>query len=261
VRLKAERLGHLGTFAVIVGIAALATLALFNGLPFFGQFERWVENYRIATLTPPDPTLPDDPRVVAEQAGDGTPMVWMASGIETNHDATALPRQVEELYDMTDPSHPRAVTPPPTQVGGVSTNYWGSTYAYGWVAPRMARLSGRYLYRVANSIFDVHEWTSPHVPMFDAGAAPSIDAAVMGADASSETSSAGQPTTQGDAQPTAQDGCSCRASAHEKPSQPLGGCLFISSLLALRSRRRRRVGRKHRSGGFAAAHFVHHAGA
>jgi len=52
--MKGERLSYFGTFAAIVGLAALATLALFNGLPFFGQFERWVENYRIATLTPPE---------------------------------------------------------------------------------------------------------------------------------------------------------------------------------------------------------------
>jgi class 3 adenylate cyclase/CHASE2 domain-containing sensor protein len=56
---QGERLSYLGTFAAITLLAALATLALFNGLPFFGSFERWVENYRIATLTPPEPQDPD----------------------------------------------------------------------------------------------------------------------------------------------------------------------------------------------------------
>src|ERR1043165_7386908 len=54
-----QRLSHYGAFAVIVALATVATLVLFYLLPFFGAFERWVENYRIATLTPAEPPHPD----------------------------------------------------------------------------------------------------------------------------------------------------------------------------------------------------------
>jgi class 3 adenylate cyclase len=57
--MRLERLSHLGAFPAIVVIATLATLTVFQGLPLFGSFERWVENYRIATLTPPEPQDPD----------------------------------------------------------------------------------------------------------------------------------------------------------------------------------------------------------
>ncbi len=54
-----QRLSHYGAFAVIVAVATVATLALFDGLPFFGAFERWFENYRIATQSPPEDQHPD----------------------------------------------------------------------------------------------------------------------------------------------------------------------------------------------------------
>ncbi|MBI1778765.1 MAG: CHASE2 domain-containing protein [Proteobacteria bacterium] len=54
-----SKLSRFGAFVVIVGLATLASVLVFNGLPLFGSFERWVENYRIATLTPPEPQHPD----------------------------------------------------------------------------------------------------------------------------------------------------------------------------------------------------------
>src|SRR5258708_26973828 len=57
--MRIDRLSHLGAFAAIVVVATVATLAVFKGLPLFGSFERWVENYRIATLTPNEPQDPD----------------------------------------------------------------------------------------------------------------------------------------------------------------------------------------------------------
>ncbi len=53
------RPAQLGAFVAIVALATVASLAVLNGLPFFGGFERWVENYRIATLTPPEAQHPD----------------------------------------------------------------------------------------------------------------------------------------------------------------------------------------------------------
>ncbi|MEJ0070128.1 MAG: CHASE2 domain-containing protein [Pseudomonadota bacterium] len=57
--MRLGRLSHLAAFPAIVLLATVATLAVFQGLPLFGSFERWVENYRIATLTPPEPQDPD----------------------------------------------------------------------------------------------------------------------------------------------------------------------------------------------------------
>jgi len=57
--MRIDRISHIGAFAFIVVVATVATLAVFKGLPLFGSFERWVENYRIATLTPSEPQDPD----------------------------------------------------------------------------------------------------------------------------------------------------------------------------------------------------------
>src|SRR3954470_23149642 len=54
-----ELLSHYGAFGVIVALATAATLAVFYGLPVFAAIERWVENYRIAILTPAEPQNAD----------------------------------------------------------------------------------------------------------------------------------------------------------------------------------------------------------
>ncbi len=66
--------------------------------------------------------------------------------------------QAEWLFDVTSPGSPRDVTPP----GG----YWGWYYrrnptGFNRISPRMGKFVGRFFYRTAYSLFDIHELTTP----------------------------------------------------------------------------------------------------
>jgi hypothetical protein len=87
-------------------------------------------------------------------------------------------KQREWLFDVTDPSKPRDVTPTVTlsAVGlynGVpqvkKVNYWSYYYrrsptGFNLVAPHAGKFWGPYFYRAARSIFDIHLWTPPVKP-------------------------------------------------------------------------------------------------
>ncbi|HEX4953214.1 MAG TPA: PKD domain-containing protein [Thermoanaerobaculia bacterium] len=77
--------------------------------------------------------------------------------------------QTEWLFDVSNPGAPFDITPPPGLVGGEPTGYWGWYYrrnptGFNWVMPRMGKFSGRYFYRAALGIFDIHELTSGGPP-------------------------------------------------------------------------------------------------
>lgn len=70
--------------------------------------------------------------------------------------------QAEWLYDVTTPSSPVDLTPPPALVSGVLTGYWGWYYrrnptGFNFVGGRAGKFAGAYFYRAANTLFDVHE--------------------------------------------------------------------------------------------------------
>jgi PKD repeat protein len=74
-------------------------------------------------------------------------------------------RQKEFLFDVSNVSEPREITPTKTiAVDGENVDYWGwydvgSPTGFASVMPRAAKFYGEYLYRAAWSIFDIHRWT------------------------------------------------------------------------------------------------------
>ncbi len=78
--------------------------------------------------------------------------------------------QQEFLFDVSDPYNPREISPKGTYTyvdgdpGSIDTvDYWGWYYSlnstgFSQVMPRKARFNGRYLYRAALTILDIHEW-------------------------------------------------------------------------------------------------------
>ncbi len=73
--------------------------------------------------------------------------------------------QDEWLYDVSNPTVPRDVTPVPALVNGTLTGYWGWYYrrnptGFNRVNPRMGKFYGQYFYRAAYSIFDIHRLTT-----------------------------------------------------------------------------------------------------
>jgi PKD repeat protein len=73
--------------------------------------------------------------------------------------------QDEWLFDVTTPTAPRDVTPPPALVNGQQTGYWGWYYrrnptGFNLVNPRMGKFYNNYFYRAAYSLFDIHQLTT-----------------------------------------------------------------------------------------------------
>lgn len=115
--------------------------------------------------------------------------------------------QREWLFDVRDPASPRDVTPPPAEVDGVETGYWGWYYLGNHtgpnrgVAPLVGKFAGPYFYRAASVILDVHEWIAP---VEGADADTDVDT-----DADSDEADASDEATTALADPTRAAGCSC----------------------------------------------------
>ncbi len=104
------------------------------------------------------PQLGDDYYVTHSERA-GRPYVYFGA-----FDRCSLenPIQNEFLYDMSNPSAPVDLTPPPQVIDGTLIGYWGWYYrasptGFNYVGPRMGRFYGDYFYRAAYSIFDVHQ--------------------------------------------------------------------------------------------------------
>ncbi len=77
--------------------------------------------------------------------------------------------QTEWLFDVSNAAAPFDITPPSGLVSGEPTGYWGWYYrrnptGFNWVMPRMGKFNGRYFYRAALGILDIHELTSGGPP-------------------------------------------------------------------------------------------------
>lgn len=104
----------------------------------------------------------DGTRLVGSRAADGSVFLSFATGLEPPHDTTGVGLAGEELlYDVSDPTAPRDITPPGTMVSGFPTTYWGYGYQFGWVRAGGGRFAGSFFYRAALGMLDVHQWTPP----------------------------------------------------------------------------------------------------
>ncbi len=79
-----------------------------------------------------------------------------------NENRCAQSLQNEWLFDVTNPAQARDVTPPPALVNGELTGYWGWYYrrnptGFNRVTPRVGVFDGKYFYRAAYSLMDIHE--------------------------------------------------------------------------------------------------------
>ncbi len=64
--------------------------------------------------------------------------------------------QREFLLDVSNPAQPVDVTPQTSASGYWGYYYYGNSTGFNWVMPRTAKLNGKYLYRAAFGLFDVH---------------------------------------------------------------------------------------------------------
>ena len=100
-------------------------------------------------------------RLHLSTAADGSPMLSYATGREPPHDPASVGLLEEFLYDVSDASTPRDITPQVTLVNGVQTNYWGYGYQFGWARAQGGRFSGAFFYRAAFGVLEIHQWTPP----------------------------------------------------------------------------------------------------
>ncbi len=121
--------------------------------------------------TPPTPvwtrsSLPGSASeyIVTDSVGSGRDFLFFGSD-----DRCGTGLQNEWLYDVSTPSAAFDVTPPTGLVGGTQTGYWGWYYrrnptGFNFVNARVGKFAGKYFYRAAYSIFDIHELTSGGPP-------------------------------------------------------------------------------------------------
>jgi PKD repeat protein len=81
--------------------------------------------------------------------------------------------QREWLFDLSNPAAPHDITPAP--VGGAG--YWGWYYranstGFNFVMPRKGKFNNQYFYRVAQTIFDIHQHVGQTVPVADFSFSP-----------------------------------------------------------------------------------------
>ncbi len=86
--------------------------------------------------------------------------------------------QNDWLYDVSNPAAAFDVTPPAGLVGGQQTGYWGWYYrrnptGFNFVNPRVGKFAGKYFYRSAYTLFDIHELTTGGPPAAAFGYTPS----------------------------------------------------------------------------------------
>jgi PKD repeat protein len=97
---------------------------------------------------------------VTASSSNGTPFIYLGSD-----NPCPQGQQAEYLFDVSNPSAPRDITPP--SVGGVG--YWGWYYrsnptGFNGVVPLVGKFSGAYFYRAAGEVFDIHHWVGVTQP-------------------------------------------------------------------------------------------------
>ncbi|MEM9290110.1 MAG: PKD domain-containing protein [Acidobacteriota bacterium] len=105
--------------------------------------------------------------LVTNSVSNGTPFLYVGT------DSWCLQgNQHEWLYDVSNPSSPRDISPQGTIIdNGDPVGYWNWYYrpngvhGYNRVKPRVGKFNGNYFYRAAYSIFDVHERTTGSPPV------------------------------------------------------------------------------------------------
>ncbi len=102
-----------------------------------------------------------DTQVLRSRAADGSWMLSYASGREPAHDGTSVGLNEEFLFDVSDPTAPRDITPQGSLISGVQTSYWGYSYQFGWARALGGRFVGAFFYRAAFGMFEIHQWTPP----------------------------------------------------------------------------------------------------
>ncbi len=100
-------------------------------------------------------------RLTLSRAADGSPILSYATGREPAHDATSVGLSEEFLYDVSDPTAPRDITPAGGLVNGTQTTYFGYGYQFGWARAQGGRFSGPFFYRAGFGVLEVHQWTPP----------------------------------------------------------------------------------------------------
>ncbi len=110
---------------------------------------------------PPMRAYEAETRLLLSKAADGSVVLSYASGREPPHDTSAVGATEELLFDATDPTDPRIITPAAALVNGVQTTYFGYSHQFGWVRPLGSRFVGFFLYRAAAGVLEVHQWSPP----------------------------------------------------------------------------------------------------
>lgn len=100
-------------------------------------------------------------RLQLSRAADGSPILSYATGREPLHDLTSVGLNEEFLFDVSDPTSPRDITPQGALVGGVQTSYWGYSYQFGWSRALGGRFVGTFFYRAVFGMLEIHQWTPP----------------------------------------------------------------------------------------------------
>ncbi len=109
---------------------------------------------------------------------DGTPFLYFAANVE----GCSVSDQGEWIFDVSEPSLPRDVTPQNIIfVRGDPTGYWSwysaeGLQGYNLAIGRQGMFSGRYFFRAARSLLDSHRWVGsggPQAPVIGAISASS----------------------------------------------------------------------------------------
>jgi MYXO-CTERM domain-containing protein len=155
--------------------------------------------------------------------GVATPFLHYTAGVEPIHDPTAVAKRPAALFDVSDPIHPRDVTPSPHLLNGAYTTYWGWSLQYGNVVPIAGKFYGNVFYQASRGIFDFHLWSDPSLSGTGGGS-------TVGSSSSGGTGGAG---TGGHA--AMPSGCGCSVPAGEGGLE--AGVVAALAALALRRRR------------------------
>jgi PKD repeat protein len=134
---------------------------------------------------------PSDYNYVTLSFSNGTPFLYLGSDT-----SCGLPTpQREWLFDVSNPAAPRDITPASTAAGGYWGWYYNANYQTGFnlVEPRQGKFWGSYFYRVAHTLFDVHQHVGSVAPSPAFTWTPSV--IYPGTPVSFVDQSTGQPTS------------------------------------------------------------------
>lgn len=171
-------------------------------------------------------------------ADDQRPVLSFSTGAELSHDASSIGKVAEVVFDMSNPAAPHDISPPPLADDGGARSYFGHIYQYGWVRPRGTVVVGHHLYRAAQAVLDVHEWTPPPA-VVDAGVdGGSSDGGLTPSDGGTTEGGSGgakpTPPAEGD------EGCGCRAAGESRSSSLASWLVLGLAVACLRRLRARR---------------------